>query len=146
MLRVLKDTDSYAVQKINTKQLGWDETIEETSSLLKKIKKQGNRSFFIVHESEHTHELIGYIYAEVCRSEVGSSLQFFTVLALAVNEPYHRQGVGKELLQALEEEAKERGYAAIQLDTGDSRAGAHAFYEMNGYVSDLSRKIFLKSL
>ncbi len=44
-----------------------------------------------------------------------------------------RQGLGRRLLEALEDEARELGYARIRLDTGNRQPHAQAMYERAGY-------------
>ena len=44
-----------------------------------------------------------------------------------------RQGLGRRLLEALEEKARELGYARIRLDTGARQPHARAMYERAGY-------------
>jgi GNAT superfamily N-acetyltransferase len=43
------------------------------------------------------------------------------------------RGLGRRLLEALEEEARSRGYARIRLDTGARQPEARAMYERAGY-------------
>jgi GNAT superfamily N-acetyltransferase len=43
------------------------------------------------------------------------------------------QGLGRRLLEALEDAARERGYARIRLDTGARQPGARALFERAGY-------------
>ncbi len=44
-----------------------------------------------------------------------------------------RQGLGRQLLEALEDKARELGYARIRLDTGNRQPHAQAMYERAGY-------------
>jgi len=44
-----------------------------------------------------------------------------------------RQGLGRRLLEALEDRARELGYARIRLDTGARQPHAQAMYERAGY-------------
>jgi len=44
-----------------------------------------------------------------------------------------RQGLGRQLLEALEDRARELGYARIRLDTGPRQPHAQAMYERAGY-------------
>jgi GNAT superfamily N-acetyltransferase len=43
------------------------------------------------------------------------------------------RGLGRRLLEALEDVARERGYARIRLDTGARQPGARALFEGAGY-------------
>ena len=44
-----------------------------------------------------------------------------------------RQGLGRRLLEELEEKARELGYVRIRLDTGNRQPHAQAMYERAGY-------------
>ena len=44
-----------------------------------------------------------------------------------------RQGLGRQLLEALEDRARELGYARIRLDTGARQPHSQAMYERAGY-------------
>jgi GNAT superfamily N-acetyltransferase len=45
-----------------------------------------------------------------------------------------RRGVARALLRALEDAARERGYAFVRLDTGPLQRGAMALYADEGYT------------
>ena len=53
-----------------------------------------------------------------------------------------RQGLGRRLLEELEEKARELGYARIRLDTGARQPHAQAMYERAGYhpIDELQRQ------
>jgi GNAT superfamily N-acetyltransferase len=48
---------------------------------------------------------------------------------LAVSPEHRSQGVGKALLDRAKEWARERGATHLELDSADTRADAHRFYE-----------------
>ena len=54
-------------------------------------------------------------------------------LVLVVAPEARRQGLGRRLLEALEDKARELGYARIRLDTGNRQPHAQAMYERAGY-------------
>ena len=70
--------------------------------------------------------------------------QDFNILGLAVSPQVQGKGIGKSLLQGLEQEAKRRGYGFIRLNSADHRLGAHAFYEKVGYTCDKVQKRFIR--
>ena len=141
MLRNLLLTDVEALSRINTQALGYSFSIEKTAQQLVKLI-QDSHHFFIVFEDVKSHQLLGYVHAEVYQSLY--SEPGFNVLALAVLPDQQGKGIGKILLQGLEEEAKRRGYAFIRLNSADYRTEAHAFYEHVGYSSDKLQKRFIK--
>src|SRR5262245_3051301 len=52
--------------------------------------------------------------------------------ALVVDEAHRRQGIGRVLFDAVEQEARLRGCELIYLTTAERRDAAHAFYERLG--------------
>ena len=53
--------------------------------------------------------------------------------ALAVDGKWRSQGIGRALLQAAEEWAKQRGCCTLQVRTNIVRQRAHEFYFRNGF-------------
>ena len=141
MLRALKATDVASIHEINKEALGYDFSPEETSSQLTKLS-QDSHHFLLGYEDDTSHELVGYIHAEVYESLYSKA--GFNILALAVLPQSQGKGIGKTLLQGLEQEAEKRGYNFIRLNSADHRTGAHAFYERVGYTCDIIQKRFIK--
>ena len=141
MLRDLKATDVAAICEINKEALDYSFSLEETSSQLDKLS-QDSHHYLLGFEEPTSHDLVGYVHAEVYESLY--SKPGFNILALAVLPQTQGQGIGKTLLQGLEQEAKKRGYNFIRLNSADHRLGAHAFYEKVGYTCDKMQKRFIK--
>ena len=141
MLRNLLLTDVESLSQINEQALGYSFSTEKTAQQLVKLI-QDSHHFFIGFEDVKSHQLLGYVHAEVYQSLY--SEPGFNVLALAVLPDQQGKGIGKILLQGLEEEAKRRGYAFIRLNSADYRTEAHAFYEHVGYSCDKLQKRFIK--
>ena len=72
--------------------------------------------------------------------------RMFNVLALAVDSSAQKKGIGSQLMQTLEKQAKNLGMKEIRLNSGESRLGAHKFYEKLGYTSNKMQKRFGKKL
>lgn len=142
MIRNLKIQDVEELQVINKEQLGYDFPISLTKSQLTKLLNDSKHHFFLGFEDDTTNQIVGYVHAEVYESIYFNSL--FNVLALAVSKESEKQGVGKKLMQALENEARSRQYEAIRLNSGMTRKEAHKFYEKIGYNNDKNQKRFIK--
>ena len=141
MLRDLKTTDVAAICEINKKALGYSFSLEETASQLAKLS-QDSHHYLLGFEDSTSHDLLGYVHAEVYESLY--SKPGFNILALAVLPQMQGKGIGKALLEGLEQEAKKRGYNFIRLNSADHRLGAHAFYEKVGYTCDKVQKRFIR--
>ena len=55
------------------------------------------------------------------------------VKRMYVGEAFRRRGLGRVVLEALEEAARRLGYRTVRLETGTFQPEAIAFYEANGY-------------
>ena len=141
MLRDLKVTDVASICEINKEALGYSFSPDETASQLARLS-QDSHHFLLGYEDDASHELLGYVHAEVYESLYSKA--GFNILALAVLPQAQGQGIGKSLLQGLEQEAKRRGYEFIRLNSADHRLGAHAFYEKVGYTCDKVQKRFIR--
>ena len=141
MLRDLKTTDVATICEINKEALGYAFSSEETASQLARLSKDSHH-FLLGYEDDASHELHGYVHAEVYESLYSKA--GFNILALAVLPQRQGKGIGKALLQGLENEAKRRGYEFIRLNSADHRLGAHAFYEKVGYTCDKMQKRFIR--
>ena len=141
MLRALKATDFSSIYEINKEALGYAFSPEETASQLAKLS-QDPHHFLLGYEDPASHALLGYVHAEVYESLYSNA--GFNILALAVLPQMQGKGIGKALLQGLEQETEKRGYKFIRLNSADHRIGAHAFYEQVGYTCDKLQKRFIK--
>ena len=141
MLRALKATDVASIHEINKEALGYAFSPEETASQLAKLS-QDSHHYLLGYEDDTSHELVGYIHAEVYESLYSKA--GFNILALAVLPQMQGKGIGKALLEGLEQEAEIRGYTFIRLNSADHRIGAHTFYEKVGYTCDKTQKRFIK--
>ena len=141
MLRDLKTRDVAAICEINKEALGYLFSLEETSSQLAKLS-QDSHHYLLGFEDSTSHDLLGYVHAEVYESLY--SKPGFNILALAVLPQRQGKGIGKALLEGLEQETKRRGYEFIRLNSADHRLGAHVFYEKVGYTCDKMQKRFIK--
>jgi hypothetical protein len=94
---------------------------------------------------DNGNQVVGFIEAETYDAVYSKEIMF-NVLGLVVDAQEQGQGIGAQLLSALEENAKARGINVIRLNSGVQRHEAHQFYEHQGYMSNHSQKRFLKVL
>jgi GNAT superfamily N-acetyltransferase len=78
--------------------------------------------------AEHRGDLLGLCTAYLDMNSVRFGPRCW-VEDLAVSPQHRSQGVGKDLLDAAKDWARERGATHLELDSSDRRAGAHRFYE-----------------
>src|SRR4051812_46419635 len=78
--------------------------------------------------AEHRGELVGLCTAYLDLNSVRFGPRCW-VEDLAVGAENRSEGVGKALLDAAKDWARQRGASHLELDSGDARADAHRFYE-----------------
>jgi ribosomal protein S18 acetylase RimI-like enzyme len=127
-LRTARSGDSVAVAALLA-ELGYPSSPEQAAARIERIAADPS-TLLIVAEVEG--ELAGFsalhVQSLVERDEPGCE-----VAGLVVGERFRRQGIGELLMEAVENEARERGGRYLVLNTAHRRADAHAFYEALGY-------------
>jgi GNAT superfamily N-acetyltransferase len=78
-------------------------------------------------------ELKGSVMGIVCYDLVGDCRPFMVIENVVVSSRARRQGVGKKLMTAMEEKARERDCWYMILVSGEQRKEAHIFYESLGF-------------
>jgi GNAT superfamily N-acetyltransferase len=78
--------------------------------------------------AEHRGELLGFATAYLELNSVRYGQRCW-VEDLAVSPKHRSAGVGKALLEAAKDWARERGATHLELDSGEARTDAHRFYE-----------------
>ncbi|MDY4761009.1 GNAT family N-acetyltransferase [Streptococcus thoraltensis] len=143
MLRSLTMADMPAIREINAISLGYPVTLELTQRQFKKMSKSPEH-LLIGFEDDLSHQIVGYIHAEVYESLYSES--GLNILALSVLPDCQGQGIGKALILALEKQAKEQGFSFIRLNSASHREEAHAFYRKMNYNGDKTQLRFIKEL
>ena len=110
--------------------------------LRSKIQSARLGAFCFVYEEEQTGHILGYVEAEVYESLYSDA--GLNVLGLAVFPSAQGRGIGRQLMERVEELAKSRHYAFIRLNSASHRKEAHIFYEHIGYEGNKTQKRFLK--
>ncbi|MEQ9810665.1 GNAT family N-acetyltransferase [Streptococcus jiangjianxini] len=143
MIRTLTLSDMPAICEINAISLGYPVTLELTQKQFKKISK--NPEHLLIGFEDHlSHQLVGYVHAEVYESLYSKA--GLNILALAVLPDFQGQGIGKTLILALEKQAKEAAFSFIRLNSASHREDAHAFYRKMDYKGDKTQLRFIKEL
>lgn len=78
-------------------------------------------------------ELLGSMMGIICQDLVLDCRPFMVIENVVVSARARRQGLGKQLMTAIEEIAHERDCCYIILVSGEKRKEAHVFYEKMGY-------------
>jgi GNAT superfamily N-acetyltransferase len=102
--------------------LGWDPD-RAREAIGEAIEADGST----ILVAERRGELLGFASAYLELNSVRFGLRCW-VEDLAVSPEHRSQGVGKALLEAAKDWARERGATHLELDSGEARTDAHRFY------------------
>lgn len=131
--------DFIAIYLLNLYSLGYEYPTEQTKKRVAFILLNPNAKLLVAEIGGH---VIGYIHAIDYDCTYSDSLK--SILALAVEEDYRGQGVGKALVAAVEKWAASCGASGVRLVTSMYRAEAHRFYEACGYTLRKEQKNYIK--
>jgi GNAT superfamily N-acetyltransferase len=97
------------------------------------IEQLGKKTMVFLAENEQG-ERLGFATVSHSTHFTGESQAY--IGELATSEVAERQGVGKALVQACEQWAREQGYRILSLATGAANEQARGFYRHIGYLDE----------
>jgi ribosomal protein S18 acetylase RimI-like enzyme len=111
-------------------QLGYPTSREQMARRLTSIFADREYDTFVASQDGR---IVGFVGTRVALT-YESDEPFGEIRAMAVAESFRRKGIGRRLLLAAESSLVARGARVIVLSSGNHRAGAHLFYEAQGYA------------
>ena len=142
MIRTVQVKDAGQIRDLCHQALGYDSPLEKVAAQIDKFNSPDSDHFCFVYEEDQTGNILGYVEAEVYESLYSDS--GLNVLGLAVFPTAQGRGIGRQLMERVEDLAKSKHYAFIRLNSGSHRKEAHIFYEHIGYEGNKTQKRFLK--
>ncbi|GHV09929.1 N-acetyltransferase [Clostridia bacterium] len=139
MIRAAVAEDWAAIERINRDALGYD--FNATERRLRDILGRADQRVFV---AETDGAVVGYIHAADYERTYGESLK--NIISIAVSQDARGNGMGRELLTAVEDWARSGGAVGVRLVSGFDRTAAHGFYAACGYAERKSQKNFVKLL
>ena len=120
--------DAPALAELNRREMGYEYPEGKTRGKLEALLA-GGRDKVLVAELEG--RVVGYVHLNDYDLLYADHMK--NIMGIAVSSACRRMGIGRKLLTEAEAWARENGAAAVRLVSGESRAGAHAFYRALGY-------------
>ena len=131
------EEDAAAIARLN--ELCFGQSFPE-SSVRKQLTSLIRRREETLLVAVYRGQMIGYIHA---RDDLRTyRAPHKTVLALAVDKDFRRQGVGRQLYEAVVNRAEREGCAAVSTQVGGSKA-AQSFFGAMGLKERLNRKQYI---
>ena len=142
MIRTVQVKDAGQIRDLCYQALGYDSTLEKVATQIDKFNSPDSGHFCFVYEEDQTGNILGYVEAEVYESLYSDA--GLNILGLAVFPSAQGRGIGRRLMERVEELAKSKHSAFIRLNSASHRKEAHLFYERIGYEGNKTQKRFLK--
>ena len=142
MIRTVQVKDAGEIRDLCHQALGYNSTLETVATQIEKFNLPDSDHFCFVCEEDQTGHILGYVEAEVYESLYSDA--GLNILGLAVFPSAQGRGIGRQLMERVEDLAKSKHYAFIRLNSASHRKEAHIFYEHIGYEGNKTQKRFLK--
>ena len=139
LIRPARLSDAAAIRILSRDCLGYDYREELVAKKLKALLSNPEHRVWV---AELDGKVVGYLHASDYDVLYASHMK--NILGIAVSEDCRRRGIGRRLLEALEDWGRETGAKAIRLNSGEARIEAHAFYHSCGYVGEKKQLNFKK--
>ncbi|WP_448266893.1 GNAT family N-acetyltransferase [Nostoc sp. DSM 114159] len=123
-------------------QLEYSVTNQQIEQRLTKI--QNNDAHIVYVATVEDEYVIGWAHAHICESIVIPTPAI--ILGLVVDKDYRHSGIGRFLMQQIEQWASLAGCDSVLLRSNTKRKEAHLFYEKIGYTNIKQSLTFYKKL
>lgn len=140
-LRLALPSDAAEISRLST-ELGYPASASEISIRLALLRERPEHYVFVV--GEENARLLGWLAVEKrLLLESGAKVE---IVGLVVDREARRLGVGKALVAAAEEWARDQGMEKIFVRSNVVRPDSHPFYESLGYRRAKTQHFYLKEL
>ena len=102
-----------------------------------------NRNVLVAIDSDFGN-VVGSTFVELQQDYVRPN-RIAYITYVAVDETYRKKGIGKQLIQKVEELCEEWKCSAIELTSANFRVGAHEFYKRLGFTVKQTT-VFIKEM
>jgi predicted N-acetyltransferase YhbS len=123
-------------------QLGYPMQTSEVERQFSLLAKEEGHAVFVAELPGHG--IVGWI--QMMPRQILYSPGLTEIGGLVVDAEHRRKGVGRALIHAGEQWAKEQGYSRIVVRSNAVRKEAHDFYPSLGYDSVKTQKVYRKEL
>jgi GNAT superfamily N-acetyltransferase len=130
-IRQAKDSDYIELMKLYNDFVGCDRYSKHDNDSFKKVMHNPKNFVFV---AEDNGKLVGFATFSV-RDVIRYPKQIAELDEMLVASDYRKKGVGKQLMQHIEDKAKELNCYRLFIESQYDRKTAHKFYEALGYTN-----------
>ena len=134
-------SDAEMLYRLNKDELGYNFDLENTRIRLTSILNNLSHKIIVALVDE---EIVAYVHG--VDYDLFYSYSLKNIMGLAVSSKYKRRGIGRLLMQEIENWAKDTGAVGVRLNSGSTRQEAHEFYLSCGYELKKEQKNFFKEI
>lgn len=139
-IRSAIESDANAIWQLNCDEMGYLYSLDDTVLNIARLLGSNADKIFVAVSGGL---VVGYVHANDYDLTYAPHMK--NILGIAVSSEYKRQGIGRALLQQVENWARETGASGIRLVSGATRTDAHAFYRRCGFEGN-KEQINLKKM
>ena len=139
LVRLADAADAPAIWRLNRSCFGYEFPREQA---VRQVEHIGLSETDQLYVAQLNGRVVGYAHGSGYLCTYRSPMK--TLVAICVEEAARGKGVGKALLRAVEDWAREDGCRGVRLMSGFERGAAHEFYEHNGYVHRKNQRNYEK--
>ena len=140
-IRECTTLDYMDIALLNKNEMGYDYPASDTKEKLEQLLNDSNHKIYVAIVCDN---IVGYVHAN--NHDLLYAPHLKNIMGIAVASDFKKNGIGKMLLNEVEEWAWETGAYGVRLVSGATRTGAHAFYMCCGYGGIKEQKNFKKML
>lgn len=126
----LTEHDLPALASLYTCFWGEESCVDKMRTTFSRLKDNPDYLFLVARIEDR---VVGSVLGIICHELYGACKPFMVAEDVIVDEQERRRGIGSQLMNAIEQKARERECGHILLVTETSRHDARQFYESLGY-------------
>ncbi|SDS99651.1 N-acetylglutamate synthase, GNAT family [Paenibacillaceae bacterium GAS479] len=136
MIREAESKDAYALEDLYKALAPNSNNIKVMPERIKQIMDDLNNFLFVFEQNEI---LIGTIFVTICLDPMYEYRPYAVVENIIVDKDLRGTGIGKKLLEYVEQLCISKGCTKIMLFSNANRIEAHEFFMNNGYSGSVSK-------
>ena len=140
IIRSMKATDAEAVTRLSN-QLGYSISIEATLVNIKTLLSLSDNYCLVAIDDSI---VVGWVHAFLAHRIESNS--FVEIGGLVMDENYRGKGIGRQLIQGIEDWALTKDVPTLRVRSNTKRAAAHRFYAQLQFVVNKQQLVFEKHL
>ena len=134
-------SDVHTIYELCRIELGYEFSESQMETNIRRMMGEPNNLILV---AERGDEVVGFVHASNHEPVYAPPMK--TIMALAINPEYRHHGLGRTLVYAVENWAKETGAAGVRVNSAENLTEGMYFYKGMGYEYIRTQYNFRKML